>query len=905
MLQAEDPTDWFVGLPQQTESDLPRGAVRVYYDELRAPHIFADTDEGVFYGLGYTQVRDFPVATLANLWSTTGRFAEIAGPRVLKRDLRVRVWGLDEVARRQAQDENLLEPEIKELLEAYVAGVNAGRNFWLERPEMIDRLIGDEGQVWVDPVPPWMNPTYTGNDAKRILVNMLERGISLLHVLTLGVALNGGTEYFGGGYAFATNVWLIRNPAKAAGLLALMDAHQPIKRDGLRSYPVQLHGARFRMSGISMPGYPSVFSGFSDEFFFGLSTPPKTPGPILSVGAPFRLNGRVPQTTMRWGADLEPGEPLSVLVDGKTPNLLEKHTVLLRALDPGTGKVVDDPEGVRHFYRVPLLRSELEGFGLGYPVTSPPPGVKLDLATHTKIVFEGRSYLASRNAMETFLKIGYSKRTGAMHGGVDRVLAGSRLSYGRAEVFLAGDVEGGMEYVMLTHAPVPGRAASKARTWIGDFLVDGRDSSFRWGGFPAFNELARLAQPAGFDDRNDVWLNCNTSPHYVRRPGAQPEFSFDGPGWLYDDQAWKTLRHDRARTLFDRLGPRTVIRLEDIQRISLDTQDGWMERMWPWIAAMREDSTLSLEARAILDWFDEERLLDADRQPGRDPFMAHVSSRVMPYITLLMGRFEDHIAALAGAEAHEIAFAYDPSSDLPSPEEFSTDERWVRTHKTLRDALENVASLWSASREGKPSGLVTQHYLAQHEACDSAIQRPWRNTQDLKKSDELLWGDVNLYLMTPHVLPKPLITAREAWLQSILVPCSFDHLPAYYKAQRTAIAAVRGTRTSIFHAHSQSLFRTDEKLFSTNKGLVYLVPVDFASQVLFVAEMRPGKTARARMLPSMGATEILIDLPENGTRADDHFAPFEDFLKGKWTDFPQEESRLKERNHRWYSLEKR
>jgi len=890
--------------PPADDSSVPSAAIRVYYDELRAPHIFAETDAELFYGHGYTQMRDFPVATLANLWSTTGRFAEIVGPRVLRRDIRVRTWGVDEVARLQVEEEGRLDSKIRLILEAYVEGVNAGREFWLERPGMIRDLMGDEGQVWIDPVPPWLNPDLTGNDPGVIFQHMLEAEVELFNVLTLGVALNSGPEFFGGGYSLATNVWLARNPESQPGMLALMDAHQPIKRDGLRSYPVQLHGPGFQMSGIGMPGYPCIFSGFSDELFFGLSTPPKTPGPVLYSGRPFRLSERVPQTTMRWGAELEGDGPPRIVVDGEATCLLQEHTVQLRMFDPKAGELVDDPAGVRHFYRVPGLPGELDDLGIGYPVTSPAPGVELDPATYPRIEFEGRSFLASRNAMETFLGVGYSRRTGAGRGGVDGPLSRGRLSFGRAELFLAGDVEGGMEYVLLTHAPEPGEGALEERSWIGNPLLDGRSSGMRWRGFPDFSELPRLERGPGYDDENEVWLNCNTSPHFVRHPDEEP-YHFSGPAWLYDDQAWKTLRHDRARELFERLSGDRVLTMADIQGIALDTQDAWAERMWPWLRAMAEDPALSVNGRGLLEWFEQERFLGPDRKQGPDPFLAHLGSRIMPFITLLMGWFEDAIVKLPDARAHEIAFAYDPSHDLPSPGEFLAEERWERTRATLRETLEMVGGLWAATRDGQKGGLVTQSYLAGREACDPVIPGPWRGPEELASRPELVWGDVNLYLMTPHVLPKPVISRRESWLLSLLQPCSFGHLTDYFKGQPTAVAPVPGTRTSLFHVHSQSLFLTNEKLFPTKEGLVYLVPVDFGSQVMFTVEMTPGATARAAMLPSMGATEILIDLPENGTSREDHFAPFARFLRREWTDFPQEEQELVKKNRRWYRLERR
>src|SRR5262249_12237791 len=188
------------------------GDVRLYTDELGVPHVFAASVEGLFRGLGYQQGRDFPVATLANLWSSTGRFAEVAGESVLARDERLRQWGFDRRARELAAPgaPDALDPFVSGCLAAYVDGVNLARRWWLAKPERLDGLAGEGGtEMLFDPVPPWLNPQLkpraSGGGQRARLQHLFENEITLEHVLALGLELAAGPEFGGGGYSARTN----------------------------------------------------------------------------------------------------------------------------------------------------------------------------------------------------------------------------------------------------------------------------------------------------------------------------------------------------------------------------------------------------------------------------------------------------------------------------------------------------------------------------------------------------------------------------------------------------------------------------------------------------------------------------------------------------------------------------
>ena len=96
--------------------------VEIVRDHANVPHIFGETDEDVFFGLGFVHAQD-------RLWQMTmlrrtaqGRLSEIFGPRTAKTDEFMRRLDLYGLATRSvaAQD-----ADTKAALEAYARGVNA------------------------------------------------------------------------------------------------------------------------------------------------------------------------------------------------------------------------------------------------------------------------------------------------------------------------------------------------------------------------------------------------------------------------------------------------------------------------------------------------------------------------------------------------------------------------------------------------------------------------------------------------------------------------------------------------------------------------------------------------------------------------------------------------------------
>ena len=138
------------GAPMPVAIKIPglKGAVRVVYDDLLVPHIFAENLEDAMMVQGYVtaQLRLWQMDITAR--QTAGRLSEILGPRTLELDRIMRRRGLpfaaenDWKAWRQA-------PQTARRLEAYAAGVNA----WIAQLSPADyplefKLLGYAPEPW-------------------------------------------------------------------------------------------------------------------------------------------------------------------------------------------------------------------------------------------------------------------------------------------------------------------------------------------------------------------------------------------------------------------------------------------------------------------------------------------------------------------------------------------------------------------------------------------------------------------------------------------------------------------------------------------------------------------------------------------------------------------------------------
>ena len=103
--------------------ESPHGDAEVRYDDEGVPHVSADTDEGLYFAVGYVQATDrlFQMELQRRLLS--GRLSEVVGSGTVEDDVFHREMRFREAA--EATADHIRGTAVEEPLEAYTDGVNA------------------------------------------------------------------------------------------------------------------------------------------------------------------------------------------------------------------------------------------------------------------------------------------------------------------------------------------------------------------------------------------------------------------------------------------------------------------------------------------------------------------------------------------------------------------------------------------------------------------------------------------------------------------------------------------------------------------------------------------------------------------------------------------------------------
>jgi penicillin G amidase len=279
-------------LPQQRGTialDGLDGRVRVRRDRWGVPHVEADDRHDLYFAQGFVHGQD-------RLWqmdfyrrAVAGRVAEMAGEEGLPVDRLMRTLGIRRVAE---CEEAALDPQLRELLERFCAGVNAAaasasalpfemqllRLRWepwrpvdilslgkllafglstnwereLLRADML-RALGPELTARLDPAYPAGNPIVTQEAWNGDGLAIVEQIDAVRRSMGLAAEASG------------SNNWAVSGALSATGSsLIAGDPHLPPSMPGIW-YQVGLrHGDRF-VRGASMPGMPGVYMGQNND----------------------------------------------------------------------------------------------------------------------------------------------------------------------------------------------------------------------------------------------------------------------------------------------------------------------------------------------------------------------------------------------------------------------------------------------------------------------------------------------------------------------------------------------------------------------------------------------------------------------------------------------------------------
>jgi penicillin amidase len=269
------------------------GSVEILRDSYGVPHVFADAERDLFYGLGFAMAQD-------RLWhmdylrrKATGRLAELLGEAYVEQDYLYRILDLPSVCvRNHAQ----LAERWRAVLDGMAAGINraieqCGDSLPVEfdllayRPEPwtpIDLLLGLRYQWW----------GLSGRLAQITSATILERELGdRLEAFQrherddcyivpdgLNAASTGGTAapvhdtLYVGDHPHGSNNWVIAGSRTRSGKpLLANDPHYAYAHDHGQFYPCHLSGAGHAEAGFVFVGTPGMMTGANGCIAWGFT----------------------------------------------------------------------------------------------------------------------------------------------------------------------------------------------------------------------------------------------------------------------------------------------------------------------------------------------------------------------------------------------------------------------------------------------------------------------------------------------------------------------------------------------------------------------------------------------------------------------------------------------------------
>lgn len=120
-----------------TFAQSPYPGLQVNYDQRGVPHIFAENDPALAFGMGYTHAKDrlFQLEMLRR--TTRGRLSEVVGPRALNSDKFWLKFQFEEKSKAAYEAMLKSDPELTNMFDAYANGFN----FYLEQMKPAEKAL--------------------------------------------------------------------------------------------------------------------------------------------------------------------------------------------------------------------------------------------------------------------------------------------------------------------------------------------------------------------------------------------------------------------------------------------------------------------------------------------------------------------------------------------------------------------------------------------------------------------------------------------------------------------------------------------------------------------------------------------------------------------------------------------
>ncbi|HIE57633.1 MAG TPA: penicillin acylase family protein [Anaerolineales bacterium] len=266
--------------------------VEILRDRWGVAHIYAKNQDDLFFAQGFVHAQDRLFQMELNRRTAAGRLSEIFGEMALETDRFVRTFGFNRLGRAELEQAS---PEIKNILDAYTAGVNAfierGKfpiEFTLLRHqpahwEALDSTIFSRLMVW-ELSHAWQSEIVRAELAETAGVeHAAEWEIHPLarNPVTLpeGIEFNaldpdGTLRYIPGPFldrGKGSNEWVISPQRSETGHAVLCnDMHLALGIPSLW-HEIHLNAPDFHVSGVTLPGLPMVLTGHNERIAWGIT----------------------------------------------------------------------------------------------------------------------------------------------------------------------------------------------------------------------------------------------------------------------------------------------------------------------------------------------------------------------------------------------------------------------------------------------------------------------------------------------------------------------------------------------------------------------------------------------------------------------------------------------------------
>lgn len=281
--------------------------VEILRDPWGIPHVFAETDAGAFYGLGYATAQDRSFQMTYSLRIVQGRLAEVVGNvKMLTRDdtsvdhdRKMRTFGFHRAAQRTAAR---LDADSKALLDAYCQGVN---EWFAQNQENLPPLFAETGLA-AEPWTPadclaswWHIGQFFATDGTRDLIAGRNQGRefprprdlepmppddgpSIVKKIDLSdewiarvaqYATDHGltTDESGSAGPKFSHAWVVGGDKTTTGSAVLVsDPQTPVRNPSL-FYEFHIRGKTFNARGMGVAGSPVILIGFTDRVAWGMT----------------------------------------------------------------------------------------------------------------------------------------------------------------------------------------------------------------------------------------------------------------------------------------------------------------------------------------------------------------------------------------------------------------------------------------------------------------------------------------------------------------------------------------------------------------------------------------------------------------------------------------------------------